>query len=260
MSDVKGTTDCTLIDGIGTLTMNFPERRNAFATGLRRDLIKHLRALSADSNCRVIVLTGAGAHFSAGGDIKGMKTLDSSNGKARLAELHQIVRLITDAEKPVIAAVEGNAAGGGMAVAAACDIVIAGEDAKFSCAFSKIGLLPDLGAVWTLPMRMGLGRAKLFLLTGGVLSATEAADAGLAELTVSTGTALKEAHEMAAGFAVAATKALGVTKSVLNRMPMSFDRALKTEAEAQTGLLISEDFAEGRNAFMEKRQPNFKGR
>jgi enoyl-CoA hydratase/carnithine racemase len=170
------------------------------------------------------------------------------------------VTLIAEAEKPVIAAVEGHAAGGGLALAAACDIVFAAEDARFSCAFARIGLMPDLGALWTLPMRMGLGRARYFMMSGRTMSAREALDAGLVEEVTPPGAALAQAQTLAAEMASAATRALGMIKSSLSRLPASLDAMLKTEADAQVALLISEDFAEGRDAFLAKRRPVFRGR
>lgn len=254
-----GKTTIEVADGVATVTLDYPARRNAFSPQLKKSLIEGLSALVKEPKCRVIILTGAGGNFSAGGDINGMMTLTGLDGRDRLLEMQQMVRLVTEAEKPVIAAVEGFAAGGGMALAAACDIVVAARDAKFTCAFSKIGLMPDLGAVWTLPMRMGLGRARYFMLAGEPMGAEEALGAGLVEKVVRPGEALTEARKLAAGFAISATRALGFTKSVLARMPASLDAMLKAEADAQVGLLISEDFREGRAAFMEKRPARFVG-
>lgn len=255
-----GTTRLERDRGVAILTLDHPSRRNAFSPGVKGALISHLEQLTADPTCRAIILTGAGGNFSAGGDINGMMSLAGLDGRDRLLQMQKMIRLITEAEKPVIAAVEGYAAGGGMALAAACDIVVTASDAKFSCAFAKIGLMPDLGAVWTLPMRMGLGRARYFMLVGDPMSGEDAVVSGMAEKAVAPGTALQEARRLADGFATAATRALGFTKAVLARMPDSMEAMLKTEADAQVGLLISHDFQEGRAAFMEKRKPCFEGR
>lgn len=247
--------------GVAILTLDCTSKRNAFTPAIKAELTEHLAASIAAPDVRAIVITGAAGHFSAGGDITGMMSLKGGHdGRDSLLKLHRITRMIVECEKPVIAAVEGACAGGGMALAASCDIVIAGEGAKFSCGFHKIGLMPDMGAVWTLPMRMGFGRAKMFMLIGDPITAQEALRDGLAEKVVPTGEALTAAMEIAGKMSTAATRALGFTKSVLARMPAGLDAMLKTEADAQLGLMISDDFLEGRTAFLEKRAPKFTGR
>ncbi len=247
--------------GVATLTLDCPSKRNAFTPDIKTGLIDALSASIEDRDVRVIVITGAAGHFSAGGDITGMtKFAGAQEGRESLLKLHRLTRLIVDCEKPVIAAVEGACGGGGLALPASCDIVIAGEGAKFSCGFHKIGLMPDLGAVWTLPMRMGLGRAKMFMLIGDPISAAEACRDGLCEKVVPTGEALDAAMAMAGKMAKSAPMALGYTKSVLARMPDGLDAMLKAEADAQFALMASDDFREGRTAFLEKRVSRFTGR
>ncbi|MEC9433827.1 MAG: enoyl-CoA hydratase/isomerase family protein [Pseudomonadota bacterium] len=260
MTQSEGATRCTLENGVGTLVLDHPAARNAMSAALQADLIAHLARLGADPECRAIVIVGEGGHFCAGGDVKGMTSLTAANGYGRLQDMQKMIRGVVEVEKPVIAAVEGVAAGGGMALAAACDFVVAARDARFASAFVRIGLMPDLGAMWTLTMRMGLGRARAFLMSGAVMGAEDARDAGMIEEVVEPGQALPRAQEMAAEFARMATMALGRTKMFMSRMPMSFDAAMRLEADAQTALIISEDFEEGRAAFLEKRKPVYRGR
>jgi 2-(1,2-epoxy-1,2-dihydrophenyl)acetyl-CoA isomerase len=259
MGEYLGTTKRELKHGIGLLTMDFPERRNALSKGLLTDLRKHMTELANDPDCRVIVLTGAEGHFCAGGDVKKMMEVTPVNGPVRLKAMHEVAEAIFHAKKPVIAAVEGAAAGGGMAFAATCDIVVAAEDSHFSGAFSRLGIMPEFSTSITLPMRMGMGRAKLFLMTGDRLSGVDAVQQGLADILVPSGEALGKAMELAKTFSQMPTKALGVTKSVINRFPMSFENGLRTELEAQVQLYMSDDYLEARKAFVERREPVFKG-
>jgi len=241
------------------LKLNYPEKRNALSMGLRELLGDALRGALDDANCRVIVLTGEGNHFCSGGDISSFGGVNSVNGRARMHKTHQMVRLIMNSEKPIIAAVEGHAAGAGMCVAANCDIVVASTQAKFTCSFNKIGLLPDLGGLWSIPQRMGLGRAKLLMMTGRVLDAQAAQQQGLVEELCEPGKALETAIKLAEEIAQTAPLTNGLTKSALARGPMSVDDLLSLETELQALLFGSEDFQEGRKAFMEKRKPVFKG-
>lgn len=247
-------------DAIAIVTIDFVQRRNALSIEVREALYEALFAVMADPDCRAIVLTGAGGCFCAGGDLSSMEGLTGIKGRARLARVHRLVRLLLEGEKPVIAAVEGWAVGAGMSLAAACDVVVAASDAQFACSFNKVGLLPDLGAAYVLPLRMGLGRARLAMMTGDTLTAEAAERAGLVEIVTAPGQALAEALALARRLAEAAPAALGLTKALLARMPQPLDEMLRAEADAQALLFTTEDFAEGRAAFLEKRKPRFSGR
>jgi 2-(1,2-epoxy-1,2-dihydrophenyl)acetyl-CoA isomerase len=214
----------------------------------------------ADKECRVIVLTGQGAHFSSGGDISSFDGITAVSGRLRMQRVQRIVRLLVRGEKPVIAAVEGHAAGAGLCLAAACDIVVAASDAKFSCTFNKIGLAPDLGGGWTLPMRMGLGKAKMLMMSGRTLDAETAERQGLVEVIVAPGHALTQAMELAQEIALSAPLSNGLTKAMLSRGPQTLEEAMAGEADTQGILYVTEDFQEGRTAFMEKRKPVFHGK
>lgn len=242
------------------LTLSYPERRNALALALRARLATELQAALDDPGCRTIVLTGEGAHFCSGGDITSFEGVTPAKGRERMQFVHRIMRMIIRGEKPVIAAVEGHAAGAGMCIAAACDIVVASTDAKFSCTFNRIGLFPDLAGIWSIPNRMGLGRAKLWIMTGRVMDAATAQAQGLAEQLCAPGTALETAVSVAQEVAQVSPLSNGMVKSVLARGPMSLEDLMSAETDAQAVLFGTEDFQEGRKAFLEKRKPVFNAR
>jgi len=245
---------------VGIVTLDRPKRRNALSPAFRDMLSEVLAAAMDDKECRVVVITGAGGHFCSGGDIVSFEGMKAPSGRTRMQRAHRMVRLVVRGEKPVIAAVEGHAAGAGLCLAAACDLVVASESARFSCTFNRIGLFPDLGGMWSIPQRMGLGRARLLLLTGRALNAEQAAEQGLVEQVCPAGDALATA--VALGQEIAATAPLtnGLVKSVLARGPMPLEDLLSAETDAQGVLYGSDDFDEGRRAFLEKRPPSFEGR
>ncbi|MBV9510441.1 MAG: enoyl-CoA hydratase/isomerase family protein [Caulobacteraceae bacterium] len=242
------------------LTLCYPERRNALSLAVRGVLLEAMQTAMADETCRAVVITGDGAHFSSGGDISSFDGVTPVNGRVRMQRVQQIVRLIVRGEKPVIAAVEGHAAGAGLCLAAACDMVVASDEAKFSCTFNKIGLFPDLAGAWTLPLRMGLGRAKMLMMSGRVLDAATAERQGLVDQLAPAGQALTQALELAEAVAKAAPLSNGMIKAVLARGPSSLEEVMAAEADAQGILYGSDDFQEGRHAFLEKRPSQFKGR
>lgn len=245
---------------VAIVTLDYPQRRNALSLPVREALHDALAEVLADDACRVIVLTGAGGCFCSGGDISGMEGVEPVAGRQRLRRIHRVVRQIMDSEKPVIAAVEGWAAGAGISLAAACDIVVAASDARFVCSFNKIGLMPDLGAAYSLTQRMGAGRARYMMMSGETFTAEAAERMGLVEVVSEPGAALAAAIALAGRMATTAPLANAMTKALVARMPASLDDMLKAEVEAQAVLFSSEDFAEGRAAFMDKRPPVFKGR
>lgn len=245
---------------VAILTLSYPERRNAFSLPLRAALREALQAALDDESCRVIVLTGEGAHFCSGGDITSFDGVTPVSGRVRMQRVHAIVRQIVRGEKPVIAAVEGHAAGAGLCVAAACDMVVAARDAKLSCSFSKIGLFPDFGGAWSIPLRMGIGKAKLLMMSGRVLGAEAGERQGLVDLLAEPGGALTAALELAREVAAMSPLSNGLLKAVLARGPNDLEEVLAAEADAQGVLYGSEDFQEGRRAFLEKRPPTFRGR
>ena len=255
-----GTVHSECRGAVTLLTLSYPARRNALSLALRAALQRTLAAAMADAECRAIVLTGDAGHFCSGGDITGFDGVTPTTGRMRMQGIHGVVRLLVRGEKPVVAAVEGHAAGAGLCLAAACDVVVAASDAKFSCSFNKLGLMPDLGGAWTLPWRMGLGRAKLLMMTGRLLDAATAQAQGLVEVVSQPGQALQQALDVALEMAALAPLSNGLLKAVLARGPMPLEDLLAAEVDAQAVLYGSEDFAEGRQAFTQKRAAVFRGR
>ena len=247
--------------GVTTLTLNAVARRNALSIPLRDALLAEIEGAMRAPECRVIVLTGAGDHFCSGGDISGMDSANAINARSRFDSAHKVITHMVEGEKPVIAAVEGYAVGAGLSLAIAADIVVAAKTAKFSCSFNRIGLVPDLGLAYTLPMRAGMGRARDIMLTGDMFDAETAERWGLVERLAEPGQALADATALA-GRIAATTAPLSnlYTKRMLSRMPGSFADVLRAEADTQGGLYTSRDHAEGREAFLAKRKPSFEGR
>ncbi|NVI92724.1 enoyl-CoA hydratase/isomerase family protein [Actinomadura sp. BRA 177] len=242
------------------LTLNRPEARNAIDIPMRERLLEELRRAADDPAVRAIVLTGAGGTFSAGGDIRSMEGVGPDAVRDRLAPVHKAVRLIATGGTPVIAAVEGAAAGLGVSLAAVCDRVVAAEDARFVAAFGKVGLVADGGLLWTLPQRVGMGPAKEMLVFGRTVPAPRAYEIGLADSLVPSGTALDAALDLAAEAAALAPLSVAAAKRLLARADHSLKRLLESEREEQAALFGSADFAEGRAAFAGRRAPRFEGR
>jgi enoyl-CoA hydratase/carnithine racemase len=247
-------------DAARVLTLNRPEARNAVDIPMRRLLLAELRRAADDPAVRAIVLTGAGRTFSAGGDVRSMEGAAPEDVRARLDPLHEAVRLIATCGTPVIAAVEGAAAGLGVSLAAVCDHVVAAEDARFVAAFGKVGLVADGGLLWTLPRRVGMGRAKEMLVFGRTVPAPRAYEIGLADSLAPPGGALDAALGLAAESAALAPLSVAAAKRLLACTDLEPDGLLEAELEEQTALFGSADFAEGRAAFAERRPPRFEGR
>ncbi len=245
---------------IRIIRLNYPAKRNALSLPLRADLLAAVELAMAEEAVRAIVLTGNGGTFCAGGDISSMQSTQGVAGRQRLANLHRLVRLLVAGPKPVIAAVEGYAYGAGMSLALLCDQVVAASDAKFCCSFGKVGLMPDMAALWTVPQRVDAGWARRLLILAEEIDGETALRIGLADQAVQPGRALEAALALAARFAAQAPLPMAFTKAALARGPQSLESLLALEADNQALLFNSEDFAEGRDAFLAKRKPVFKGR
>jgi 2-(1,2-epoxy-1,2-dihydrophenyl)acetyl-CoA isomerase len=245
---------------IRVIRLNYPAKRNALSLPLRAELLAAVESAMAGEAVRAIVLTGSGGAFCAGGDISSMQDTAGVAGRQRLANLHRLVRLLAAGPKPVIAAVEGYAYGAGMSLALLCDQVVAASDAKFCCSFGKVGLMPDMAALWTVPQRVDTGWVKRLLMLAEEIDGETAGRIGLADQVVPPGQALNAALALAARFAAQAPLPIAFTKAALARGPQPLESLLALEADNQALLFNSEDFAEGRDAFLAKRKPVFKGR
>jgi len=245
---------------VAVLTLNDPDRRNPLSTGMREELIEAVQEVSADPSVGALVLTGAGGAFSSGGDLGSMPPASANDAAQRLARVRLLIELVTRLPIPVIAAVEGPAAGVSAGLVAACDVVVAAEGSRFLFPFTKLGLMPDGGALATVARRTGDATARrIFLLAEPVPAATALA-IGLADRTVERGGALKAAVAVAADLA---TRAPGSTAGIKAYYADGFaelTRALDTEAATQVERYFSAEFTEGKSAFFEGRDPDFSAR
>jgi 2-(1,2-epoxy-1,2-dihydrophenyl)acetyl-CoA isomerase len=245
--------------------MNRPEQLNALDTELATGLVGALKRGSEDAAVRAIVLTGAGRGFCSGGDLMLLRDARARNAAAELRTiLHagsEIVLTMGLMPKPVIAAVNGPAAGAGMNLALACDIRIASERATFAQSFAKVGLVPDFGGTWLLPRLVGPGRAAELFMTADTLNAEEAQRMGIVDHVVTHDSLAQETAAMAARLAAAPPLVIRAIKKVLHGSHIEEIRAaLREEEKLQEECFRSEDCAEGLNAFFEKRAPNFQGK
>ena len=244
-------------DATAVLTLNHPARRNALGVPLRTALVEALERLESDASVRAIVLTGADGNFSSGGDIGGMDSTDLAAGRERFRLTHRLVRMMVKSSKPLIAAVEGWAAGAGVGLALCCDTIVASAEARFVLSFGKVGLIPDFGSLHTLPLRIGQGRARQMMLYGEAVGAAAALEMGLADQIAPPGTALAAAVDRARLFAGTAPLPVGLTKQYLAN---GLDAALDWERDMQSALFLTADHAEGKAAFLAKRAPVFTGK
>jgi len=245
-------------DRIAILTLRTEGKLNAFTTSMRDSLTQRLCELNDDSECRAIVLTGADGNFSAGADMAGWGEKTVRECRVRLKRGGTpLIREIVAGAKPVIAAVEGYAYGAGLALSCACDYLVAADGAKLCCAFTRVGFIPDLGLMYTLPRRVGLTRALQLIALADVVDAKRALELGLVDAVVAKGTALERAKAMALRYADAPPLAFELVKGAMSR---GLDAMLQSELELQPMPWLSEDHEEGKRAFAEKRKPRFKGR
>ncbi len=255
--------DIRIENNIAWLTLNRPEVFNSFNREMALRLQDHLDACEGNDQVRAIVLTGNGKAFCAGQDLKEVTSPELNPGFKKILEEHYnpIISRIRSIEKPIIAAVNGVAAGAGANIALACDVVVASERASFIQAFSKIGLIPDSAGTFFLPRLIGFQKASALMLLGDKVLAEEAEKLGMVYKVFSSELFSEETQKIAETLAQMPTKALGMTKRLLNRsMANDLKAQLELESKLQIEAAQSEDYAEGVAAFVEKRRPEFKGK
>ena len=253
-------------DNIATLTLNRPDRLNALGESLREDFHDAIQTATTDDSVRVIVVTGAGRGFCSGGDVKAMNDRNQQKSGTllndKIAPLRdQIVLALRDTPKPVIAAVNGPAAGAGMNLALACDIRIASENAIFGETFAKRGLHVDWGGTYFLPRLVGMARACEMIFTGETIDATTALDYGIVSQVVPADKLMNTVLELAGRIAAGPPIAIRLAKRAMYKgIDSDLRAALEFETYAQNICSQTEDAREGISAFMEKRPAVFKGR
>ncbi|MDT0487399.1 enoyl-CoA hydratase/isomerase family protein [Streptomyces doebereineriae] len=254
------------VDGqVSYITLNRPEVLNALTAGQRDLLVELLARASADPDVRAVVLTGTGRGFCAGADLReasgaGERVAGDVARTLRLGA-QRLIAAVLDCEKPVIAAVNGTAAGLGAHLAFACDLVLAAESAKFIEVFVRRGLVPDGGGAYLLPRLIGPQRAKELMFFGEALTAREAERLGLVNRVLEDEELTKTAREWAGRLATGPTRALALTKQLVNAS-LDSDRAtaFAAEAAAQEINMTTEDAQEGVASFVERRSPEYRGR
>ena len=245
-------------NGIATITMNRPESLNSLNDGLAEGMIAAIDKAEADETVRVVILTGTGRAFCAGGDLGFLKSLDNFEAASGfIARAGEVTRRIYTSPKPFIAFVNGTAAGAGVNFMLACDIIIASEKAKFTEAFSKVGLIPDCGGMYLVSKTVGLHAAKELMLTADIIDAKEALRIGLVNHIYPDEEIKDRVMELAEKLAARPMTTLAHIKSITNDISLTLDGVLKKEPDIQASLMLGPEGTEGMSAFLEKRPPRF---
>jgi 2-(1,2-epoxy-1,2-dihydrophenyl)acetyl-CoA isomerase len=256
MPEVETTRDGAVL----TIALNRPDKLNAFDAAMHKAFAAALRE-AADAEVRAVVLTGSGRGFCVGQDLAELREGERDVAALLRERWNRHVLGLHGLEKPVLAAVNGAAAGAGLSLACACDLRVAADSAAFVPAFVTVGLVPDTGGSWLVPRLLGYARAFEWMCSGRKLDAEEALAWGLVSEVVPADTVLERTQERAAAFAALPTRAIGMSKRLFERAAASgLEEQLELEAQLQVVATNTEDFAEGVAAFLEKREPQFRGR
>ncbi len=256
MSDLELRTE----DGALWLRLNRPDHFNALTGEMVLELIQQVHGATSREDVRVIVLTGTGGAFSAGADLSGDDAHENYDSRS-VDAANQVIRAITELDKPVVCGLNGIAAGVGMSAALACDLVVATESAALTLAFTKVGLMPDGGATATVAASVGRARAMRLALLSDLISAREAFDAGLVSHVFPDAEYAEGLDKIVRRLATGAPLAFAATKKAVNAATLGgLGDAFQRERAGQSLLLRTEDVAEGMRAFAEKRRPEFRGR
>lgn len=248
-------------DGIATVLLDRADKLNALSGEMYHELADAFRRLNEDDAVRVVLLTGAGRAFCAGGDVGSMGGYDVVSGRKRSKGHQQMILALHHLENPVIAAVRGPAAGIGASMALACDLIVASETAYLLMAFKNVGIPPDGGAIYFLTQHLGLARAKEIVYSARKLPAAEAKDMGLVSKVVADDQLEAAALDLAREIAGSATYALTLAKRMFQYMYVpTLEQLLEMEVLAICGARMTADHVEGVTAFREKRKPQFKGK
>jgi len=250
-------------NGVATVTLNRPDMLNAIDPELISEMTSVMGELTKDEEVRAVILTGAGRAFCAGGDVQ--KLLADAEGPIDLSKRAQngaaMVSAMRNLPKPLIAAVNGPAVGGGCILALACDIIIAAEEAKFGSAFVLLGLHPDSGGIYLMTRTIGAARTCELVFTGKIIDAQEAERIGLINQVVPMDQLMGTVNKLASRLAQGPTKAIALAKATIyQQLTMDMASALELEARSAGLCLATDDANEGIRAFLEKRPPAFKGK
>jgi 2-(1,2-epoxy-1,2-dihydrophenyl)acetyl-CoA isomerase len=255
MAEVETTRDGAVL----TITLNRPDRLNAFDAATHKAFAGALKE-AADPDVRAVVVTGAGRGFCVGQDLAELSEGDRDIGTLLRERWNRHVLGLSGLEKPVLAAVNGAAAGAGLSLACACDLRMAADSAAFVPAFVNVGLVPDTGGSWLVPRLLGYARAFDWMCSGRKIDSAQALAWGLVSEVVAADDVLARTQERAGALAALPTRAIAMTKRLFERAAASrLEEQLELEAQLQVAATRTEDFAEGVAAFLEKREPRFSG-
>lgn len=252
--------ELTKADGIATITLNRPDKKNAMLLAMRDRIGDICEEINDDESVRAVILTGAGTDFCAGADVSEMAKGGINGSLFKARHMHRAIRGVGRVQKPMVGAVRGVSLGMGMSMALACDYIIATDTLRMGAVQRKIGLSPDAGNVWYLVRYLGVARARELVFSGRMFGAQEALQMGLVTKIVADDQLMAEAHAIASSFVDGPTLAFGAAKKMFDAATrMSLDEFMDFEGSLVPLMAQSEDFKEGTRAFMEKRKPQFTG-